>query len=151
MTRHAKPTASGDTLSLSYTQGTDLSVRFMGRSKPSLPLSRRPPQVAILCVGGHQTRRCCRINLLEPRTCAAVSGARATGDLEPRVNTVGNCRALRRAACNFLRVAAQVGYTSGWSCEGHGRVQWCRERGQAARSLLKSELGRGNSAEFCLG
>ena len=140
----------GDTLSLPYTQGTDLSVRFVGRSKPSLPLSRRPPWVAILCVGGHQTRRCCRINLLVPRACAAASGARALGDLEPRANVVGNCCALRRMACNFLQVAAQVGYTLGWSCEGRGRVQWCRECGRAAQSSLKSELGRGNSAEFCL-
>ena len=141
----------GDTLSLPYTQGTDLSVWFVGWSKPSLPLSRRPPRVVILCVGGYQTRRCCRINLLVPHACAAASGARAIGDLEPRVNAVRNCCALCRAACNFLRVAAQVGYMLGWSCEGRGRVRWCQEHGRAARSSLKSELGRGNSAEFCLG
>ena len=147
--RHEAHTAV-DTLSLPYTQGTDLSVRFVGRSKPSLPLSRRPPRVAILCVGGHQTRQCCRINLLVPRACAAASGVRAIGNLEPRVNMVGNCCTLRRAACNFLRVAAQVGYMLGWSCEGRRCVRWCWERGQAAQSSLKSELGRGNSAEFCL-
>ena len=44
-----------DTLSLPYTQGTDLSVQVMGRIKLSLLLSCRPPQVTILCVGGHQT------------------------------------------------------------------------------------------------
>ena len=143
-------TICSDTLSLPYMQGTDLSVQVVGWSKPSLSLSRRPPRVAILCVGGHQTQRCCWITLLVPRACAAASGARAIGDLEPRVNAVGNCHALCHAACNFLRVAAQVGYTSGWSCEGRGRVQQCWEHRQAARSSLKSELGRGNSAEFCL-
>ena len=39
---------SDDTLSLPYMQGTDLSVWFVGRSKPSLPQSRRPLQVAIV-------------------------------------------------------------------------------------------------------
>ena len=122
-------------------QGTDLSVRVVGRSKPSLSLSRRPPRVAILGMGSHQIRRCCRINLLVPRACVAASVARAIGDLEPRVNVIGNCRALCCTACNFLWVAAQGGYTSGWSCEGRRHVRWCRERGRAARSSLKSELG----------
>ena len=73
-----------DTLSLPYMQGTDLDVQVMGRSKPSLSLSCRPPRVAILCVGGHQTRQYVRINLLEPRTCAATSGMEAIGYSEPR-------------------------------------------------------------------
>ena len=129
-----------DTLSLPYMQGTDLSEQVVGQIKPSLSLSRRPPRVAILNMGGHQTRRCCRINLLVLRACAAASGVQASGDLEPRVNTVGNCCTLCRAMCNFLQVAAQVGHTSGWSCEGRGRVQRCQERGRAAQSSLKSEL-----------
>ena len=85
-----------DTLSLPYMQGTDLSVQVVRWSKPSLSLLRRPLWVAILCEGGHQTQQCCRINLLVPRACAAASGARAIGDLEPRVNAVGNCCTLSR-------------------------------------------------------
>ena len=46
----------GDTLSLPYTQGTDLSVQVVGWIKLSLLLSCRPLQVAIYCVGGHQIR-----------------------------------------------------------------------------------------------
>ena len=129
-----------DTLSLPYTQGTDLSEQVVGRIKLSLPLSCRPLWVVILGRGGHQTRRCCWINLLVPCACAAVSGARAIGDLEPQVNMVGNCRALFCTVCIFLWVAAQVGYTSGWSCESRGRVRQCQECERAAQSLLRLEL-----------
>ena len=137
---HMSDVISSDTLSLPYMQGTDLSERVVGWIKPSLPLLRRPPRVAILGRGGYQTWQCCQINLLVLRTCAAASGARASGDLEPLVNTIRNCCTLRRAMCNFLWVAAQVGYTSGWSCKGCRRVRRCRECGQAAWSSLKSEL-----------
>ena len=65
-------------------QGTDLDEQVVGWIKLSLPLSRRPPRVAILGMGGHQTRRYVRINLLEPRVCAATSGTEAIGYLEPR-------------------------------------------------------------------
>ena len=64
-----------DTLSLPYTQGTDLTVQVVGWIKPSLPLPRRPLRVVILGRGGHQTQRCCWITLLVPCVRAVVSGA----------------------------------------------------------------------------
>ena len=139
---------STDTLSLPYTQGTDLSVQVVGWIKPSLPLPRRPLRVAILGRGGHQTQRCCWITLLVPRVRAAASGAQAIGNLEPWVNAVGTCHALRHTACNLLWVAAQVGYTSGWSCEGRKRVRRCWECEQAARSSLRSETRGENTTKF---
>ena len=102
-------------------------------------------------MGGHQTRRCCQINLLVPRTCVAASGAQAISDLEPQVNAVGNCRALCRVACNFLRVAAQVGYTSGWSCEGRKCVRWCRERCKGCSALEHETTHFRSRAVICLG
>ena len=76
--------ASIDTLSLPYTQGTDLSVQVMGQIKLSLSLSHRPPRITILCKGGHQTRRYVWINLLVPRMCAAMSGMETIGYSQPR-------------------------------------------------------------------
>ena len=139
-----------DTLSLPYTHGTDLDEQVMGWIKLSLLLSHRPLWVAILCVGGHQTWQCCWINLLVLHTCVALLEAWAIGYSEPRVNTVGNYHALCCAACNFLQVATQVGYTSGESAKGCECVQWCQECRWAAWSLLKSELWRGNSAKLSL-
>ena len=127
-----KDICNGDTLSLPYTQGTDLSVQVVGQCKPSLPLLRRPLWVVILCMGGHQTWQCRRINLLVLRACVVASGARVIGDLEPQVNVVGNCHTLFRVVCDFLWVAAQVVHTSGWSCEGRTRMWQCRECRQTA-------------------
>ena len=64
-------------------QGMDLSVQVVGQIKPSLLLSHRPLQVAILCVGGHQTQQCVWINLLVPHTHVVASGKGAISYLEP--------------------------------------------------------------------
>ena len=80
----ARPDKGGDTLSLPYTQGTDLCVQVVRQSKPSLSLSCRPPQVAILCKGGHQTQRYVQINSLEPHVCVATSGTEVIGYSEPQ-------------------------------------------------------------------
>ena len=114
-----------DTLSLPYTQGTDLSEQFMGQIKPSLLLSHRPPWVTILCVGGHRTQQHVWINLLEPCTCAVVLGIRVVGYSELRVNTVRSCCTLFCMVGNFLWVAAQLGYTPAWSFGSCGHTQWC--------------------------
>ena len=73
----------GDTLSLSYMQGMDLSEQVMGRIKLSLPLSRRPLRVAIPLKGGHQIQWRVQINLIVPHMCAVVLGVEAIGYLEP--------------------------------------------------------------------
>ena len=70
---HKKAETTADSLSLPYMQGTDLSVQFIGRSKPSLPLLHRPLWVTILGRGGHQTQWYVWINLLVPCVCAAAS------------------------------------------------------------------------------
>ena len=62
----------------------DLSVQVMGQIKPSLLLSHRPLQVAILRVDGHQTQQCCWITLLVLCICAAMLGVGAIGYSEPQ-------------------------------------------------------------------
>ena len=71
-----------DTLSLPYMQGTDLSVQVMRQIKPSLSLSCRPPQVAILLEGGHQTSDVSR-SIYKSHMHAVMSGIDMVGCSEP--------------------------------------------------------------------
>ena len=98
-----------------------------------------PPRDLKLLEGGYQTWKDVLINLLEPHKRVVASGIGAMATWSLPVNTARNCRALFRAAYNFLQVAAQVGYTSGLGSKSRKHVRWCRERRRAARSSQKSE------------
>ena len=120
---------SVDTLSLSWSAGNGLECAVHRADKLILLPMHGPPQVLILQLSGHQTWMDVQINLLQLHACAAASGVRAAGYLEPAMKAVRNGCALLHMACNVVQVAVWFGYTldkSFGSCRCVQRCQECR-------------------------